>query len=115
MGKSRDKGAEKFYLGSPLPKGIKRMSEQDDRHGCRTEWLYSDWHWAFGWLRRPELDVEAGGYCYEQPDGDLVIFESDLAKRTVFLDCMYDLDAGVRYLCMSHRPPIPTANRQHRD
>ena len=26
-------------------------------------------HWAYGWLRRPEMDSHDEGYCYEAPKG----------------------------------------------
>lgn len=75
-----------------------------------VEYLYSDWHWTFGWLRRPECD-ETYGYCYEEPDGDLVYFQDRSARNIVLLDVMVDHNTGDRYLCLSHRPPIPCGDR----
>lgn len=28
---------------------------------------------SFGWLRRPELDANSGGFVWERPDGELYV------------------------------------------
>ena len=101
MGKSGDQGSEEHYTGARY-----KAASADDIMSSTVEYLYSDWHWTFGWLRRPDRD-ETYGYCYEEPDGDLIYFADHIAKDSVFLDVMADLSTGDRYLCLSHRPPIP--------
>lgn len=41
------------------------MSKYDDKL------VSTGWHYTYGWLRRPEMDG-GNGYCYEEPDGNLV-------------------------------------------
>ena len=72
-----------------------------DRH----RYVTSGWHWQFGWLRRPEKDDEYG-YCYEEPDGDLLYFQRRSTKVAAFLDVMRDENTGEKYLCLSKRVPI---------
>jgi hypothetical protein len=64
------------------------------------------WHWSFGWLRRPEMDQQ-GMYCYEEPDGDLVLSAQPAHERAIYLDCREDLKTGKRYTCISHIPKRP--------
>jgi hypothetical protein len=66
------------------------------------------WHWSFGWLRRPELDDE-NGYCYEEPDGDLVYSGRPCHKRAMYLDVRLDDSTGERYLCLARLPRTPRA------
>jgi hypothetical protein len=61
--------------------------------------LKHGWHWSFGWLRRPEYDLDYW-YCYEHPDGELW-----MAKLpALYLDCRMDSKTGEIYTC---RSPIP--------
>lgn len=69
------------------------------------EYIKSGWHWEFGWLRRPEKDDE-NGYCYEEPDGDLLYFHKRSVIRVAFLDVMRDSKSGETYLCLSKRVPV---------
>jgi len=66
------------------------------------------WHWTFGWLRRPEMDDE-NGYCYEEPDGDLVYSGRPCHKRAMYLDVRLDQGTGERYLCLARLPRSPRA------
>ena len=66
------------------------------------------WHWSFGWLRRPELDDE-NGYCYEEPDGDLVFSPRPSHKRAMYLDVRVDQETGDLYLCLARLPRTPRA------
>jgi hypothetical protein len=61
------------------------------------------WHWTHGWLRRPELDDE-NGYCYEEPDGDLIYSNRYSHKNAMFLDIRRDTATGDRYLCLARVP-----------
>lgn len=68
-------------------------------------YVESGWHWQYGWLRRPEMD-DGHGYCYEEPDGDLLFFLHRSTKRAAFLDVMRDETTGEKYLCLSRRVPL---------
>ena len=61
------------------------------------------WHWQYGWLRRPDLD-DANGYCYEEPDGDLVYTQSLRHRKALRLACWREEDTGETYLAMCHAP-----------
>ena len=68
--------------------------------------LRSGWHWEFGWLRRKDLD-DAHGYCYEEPDGDLVYFADRINSNMVYLDERLDPVTGEAYLCLGDPcPPL---------
>jgi hypothetical protein len=71
----------------------------------KDEYIRSGWHWEFGWLRRPDMD-DANGYCYEEPDGDLLYFQHRSTKVAAFLDVMRDEKSGDNYLCLSRRIPL---------
>lgn len=60
------------------------------------------WHWQAGWLRRPEMDDE-NGYCYEEPDGDLVYTPNKLHRKHLRL-CIWETPTGQRYLALSKAP-----------
>lgn len=64
------------------------------------------WHWSFGWLRRPELD-QGGMYCYEEPDGDLVLSSHPAHKKAVYLDRRRDSQTGKAFNCFSRIPKGP--------
>jgi len=65
--------------------------------------IKSGWHYTFGWLRRPELD-DANGYCYEQPDGDLIFTDNILHSVRLYLDCLEDCVTGERYVAFTRLP-----------
>jgi len=67
------------------------------------------WHWSFGWLRRPELDQE-GMYCYEEPDGDLILTSRPAHAIAIYLDCREDPETKEGYVCFSHIPRKPIKN-----
>jgi len=64
------------------------------------------WHWSFGWLRRPEHDQD-DMYCYEQPDGDLVLTNHPAHKIAIYLDCRMDEETGDVYTCLARIPKRP--------
>ncbi len=66
--------------------------------------VFTGWHWSFGWLRRPELDEDEIGYCYEDGDGTLYFTDRPAHKRALLLDCWETKD-GERYLAFH---PIPS-------
>lgn len=65
--------------------------------------ITSGWHYTFGWLRRPELD-DANGYCYEEPDGDLIFTARISHQVRAYLDCWEDTRTGERYLAFTRLP-----------
>lgn len=67
------------------------------------------WHWSFGWLRRPDLDQQ-GMYCYEEPDGDLVLSSHPAHQMGIYLDCRVDERTGEKYTCISNIPKRPMKN-----
>ena len=96
-----------------LVMGQSRNQSAKERHDgahAQPEYIRSDWHWTFGWLRRPDSD-ETYGYCYEEPNGDLVYVADRSAQKIVLLDVMRDPATGEQYLCLSRRPPVPCGDR----
>lgn len=77
----------------------------------KDETVRSGWHWEFGWLRRPDMD-DHHGYCYEEPDGDLVFFGDKGSRIMVYLDQRVDRKTGDNYLCMHPTDPPVTAVRR---
>lgn len=69
------------------------------------KFLCSGWHYTFGWLRRPELDMD-GHHAYEDGDGDLYFSASPLHEHAMYLDCWEDADTGEKYLCVSKVPRV---------
>jgi len=65
--------------------------------------ISSGWHWQYGWMRRPELD-DANGYCYEEPDGDLVFTAHLRHRKALRLACFRSEDLKENYLTISHVP-----------
>ena len=65
--------------------------------------ISTGWHWQYGWMRRPEMD-DANGYCYEEPDGDLVYTHLLRHRKAMRLSCWRDADSGERYLAICHVP-----------
>jgi len=72
----------------------------------KDELIGSGWHHTYGWLRRPEMDCEYG-YCYEEPDGDLVFTDDARHVRYAFLNCWRDKSTGECYLAFSKVPTPP--------
>ena len=68
--------------------------------------LSSGWHHTFGWLRRPELDEHNGGFCYEEPDGDIVISSDPRHRYGIYLDCRWDADEKEAYTAISATPRV---------
>jgi len=62
--------------------------------------LKHGWHWSFGWLRRTEFD-QGGLYCYEEPDGDLVMSSHPAHAIAIYLDQRKDDKTGRIYTCFS--------------
>jgi hypothetical protein len=73
------------------------MTDLIKRHG---------WHWSFGILRRPEMDLTKPvvAYCYENPDGDLIYSQRKEHKYQMYMDSRVDEDTGEEYSCLA---PIP--------
>lgn len=66
----------------------------------------SGWHNTFGWLRRPELDVANGGYCYEHPDGEIVVSNMRVHRQAMYLNCYHDRDRNELYVTPSVAPRL---------
>jgi len=47
---------------------------------------------------------DANGYCYEEPDGDLVYTQSLRHRKAMRLTCWVDAITGEKYLAISHVP-----------
>ena len=58
--------------------------------------ISTGWHYTYGWLRRPEMDG-GNGYCYEEPDGDLVYSSYRQHKSMVRLECYEEKHTGYKY------------------
>jgi hypothetical protein len=78
------------------------------------KWICSGWHYTFGWLRRPELDEENGGFCYEEPDGDIVISSDPRHLNAMYLDCRWDDDIKETYTALSTLPRIYKGKKRAR-
>jgi len=68
--------------------------------------IVSGWHHSFGWLRRPELDEAHEGFCYEEPDGDIVISTDPRHREAMYLDCRWDDDEKETYTSISALPRV---------
>lgn len=64
------------------------------------ELVSSGWHWSYGWLRCPDEDNDTG-YCYEEPDGDMVFTPRKDHQVACYLECRIDRKTGEKYLCFS--------------
>lgn len=69
------------------------------------------WHWTYGWLRRPEMDVSHGGYVYEDGSGTLMSFQDSKYRRAAYLECCRDRVTGELYL-KTGTPPAPCGPRR---
>lgn len=79
----------------------------DEGGAMQDKLICSGFHYTFGWLRRPELDDE-NGFCYEQPDGDLVYTKDAHRGKAALLNCWEDVYTQERYLAFSGVPrPLP--------
>lgn len=70
------------------------------------------WHHTFGWLRRPLLDAQNGGYCYEDPEGRIIVSKMRIHRQGMYLHCYEDAETGERYTTPSVAPRI-YKGRQH--
>jgi len=61
------------------------------------------WHWEAGWLRRPEMD-DNNGFCYEEPDGDLIYSGRAIHSKAAKLAVWEDAETGQEYLTFAHSP-----------
>lgn len=75
------------------------MTEQSSR----DKLVATGWHWEFGWMRRSCLD-DANGYCYEEPDGNLVFTPHLRHRKAMRLNCWLDSVTDEHYLSISHAP-----------
>lgn len=69
----------------------------------RDRLICTGFHYTFGLLRRPELDDE-NGFCYEEPDGDLLYTSEPHREKAALMNCWEDWHTGERYLTFSGVP-----------
>lgn len=65
--------------------------------------ISTGWHWQYGWMRRPDCD-DANGYCYEEPDGNLVFTPQLRHRKALRLACWFDAELQENYLTLNHVP-----------
>ena len=97
MGKSADQGRDKPNLPTER-KRSRRMAKV-----TRDKIVGGGWHWSFGWLRRPEKDSHYG-FCYEEPDGDLIFTNRADHKHIAYLDQWKDGETGEFYCAFNKEP-----------
>lgn len=97
MGKSTDQGRDEHDIpkGNDCPRRVEKVVK-DKKVG-------SGWHWSFGWLRRPEKDCNYG-FCYEEPEGDLIFTNREDHKHIAFMDKWQDGETGEYYCAFSPDP-----------
>jgi len=76
----------------------------DEEVGDRVQ--CSGWHYTFGWMRRSDLDDQLCGFCYEDPEGVIIVSPELHHKNGIYLDCCEDVETGELYLCVSKIPKI---------
>lgn len=64
------------------------------------------WHHTFGWLRRPELDVEASGFCYEKPEGEIIVSKLQHHRYGMYMHCYEDRETKELYITPSSAPRL---------
>lgn len=57
-------------------------------------------------MRRSDLDDELCGFCYEDPEGMIIVSPELHHKNGIYLDCREDKETGELYLCVSKIPKI---------
>jgi hypothetical protein len=72
--------------------------------------LASGWHNTFGWLRRPELDVD-GVYAYENPDGTIIDSTDRAHAARMHLTAYEDQNTGEKYVSVSRCGEIATRSK----
>ena len=81
-------------------KSEETKEEVGDRVRC------SGWHYTFGWVRRSDLDDELCGFCYEDPEGLIIVSPELHHRHGIYLDCREDQQTKELYLCVSKIPKI---------
>lgn len=97
MGKSADQGREQPDLPSEVRRSRRVAKVVKDKI------VGGGWHWSFGWLRRPEKDC-AYGFCYEEPEGDLIFSNRKDHKHIAYLDKWQDGETGEYYCAFNPDP-----------
>lgn len=97
MGKSADQGREQPDLPSEVRRSRRVAKVVKDKI------VSGGWHWSFGWLRRPEKDC-AYGFCYEEPEGDLIFSNRKDHQHIAFLDKWIDGETGEYYCAFNPEP-----------
>ena len=97
MGKSTDQGGEQPDIRKR--RGRPRRMEKV----VKDQKVGGGWHWSFGWLRRPEKDCNYG-YCYEEPEGDLIFSNRKDHKHIAYLDKWQDGETGEFFCAFNPEP-----------
>ncbi len=84
--------------------GRAKKEEAEEEVGDRVR--CSGWHYTFGWVRRSDLDDELCGFCYEDPEGMIIVSPELHHKNGIYLDCREDQQTKELYLCVSKIPKI---------
>ena len=93
-------------LRSLLLRAVGRTKKEDAEEEVGDRLRCSGWHYTFGWMRRVDLDDELCGFCYEDPEGMIVVSPELHHKNGIYLDCREDRETGELYLCVSKIPKI---------
>lgn len=97
MGKPQDQSGKQ-----PNLRPIRRRSRRMGATVTKDRIVGGGWHWSFGWLRRPELDCKYG-YCYEEPDGDLIYTSRKDHQHIAYLDKWVDGETGENFCAFNQK------------
>ena len=89
-----------------LSRSVRGAKKEDAEEEVGDRLRCSGWHYTFGWVRRSDLDDELCGFCYEDPEGMIIVSPELHHKNGVYLDCREDRETGELYLCVSKIPKI---------
>ena len=89
-----------------LSRSVRGAKKEDAEEEVGDRLRCSGWHYTFGWVRRSDLDDELCGFCYEDPEGMIVVSPELHHKNGIYLDCREDRETGELYLCVSTIPKI---------
>ena len=89
-----------------LSRSVRGAKKEDAEEEVGDRLRCSGWHYTFGWVRRSDLDDELCGFCYEDPEGMIIVSPELQHKNGIYLDCCEDKETGELYLCVSKIPKI---------
>ena len=89
-----------------LSRSVRGAKKEDAEEEVGDRLRCSGWHYTFGWMRRSDLDDQLCGFCYEDPEGVIIVSPELHHKNGIYLDCCEDVETGELYLCVSKIPKI---------